>query len=215
MAGPFGDAGVDLFVLNGPLEESLAGLAGEKTVVVTRDLIATNRTEFLDKVLGIREVRGTGDGAGDDANLAEARVADGARHRHVLGHVVDAVGVVVGGRLGGGVGCARGGVVLGAVLLLALALVGLLVEVGQRAACGREQTGVNLLITTGRVVSLEEALAGLAGEQSVLIAGHLVAAHGAALLETRGVKEAGGFEAGHVLLRLLLVGHLLGMVIGT
>lgn len=41
-------------------------------------------------------------------------------------------------------------------------------------------TGVDLLVLHG---ALEEALAGLAGEQAVVVAAHLVATHGAKLLE--------------------------------
>ena len=41
-ATPLRHAGVDLLVLHGPLEEALAGLAGENAVVEPRDLVTTH-----------------------------------------------------------------------------------------------------------------------------------------------------------------------------
>ena len=80
---PVRHTGVDLLVLDCPLEESLAGLAGEETVVVSGHLIkwravlnrvsaqtavcrapylvSTHRTELLQAILGVRLVAGADD----------------------------------------------------------------------------------------------------------------------------------------------------------
>lgn len=63
-----GDARVNLFVLHSPLEEALAGLAGEQAVVVAGNLVATHGTKFLDHVFGVGEVRGPGYRARDYTN---------------------------------------------------------------------------------------------------------------------------------------------------
>jgi len=57
---PLGDAGVHFLVLDGPLEEPFAGLTGEETVVVSRDFVTADGTEFLNPLLGVREVGGNG-----------------------------------------------------------------------------------------------------------------------------------------------------------
>lgn len=80
MTGPLGDARVDLLVLDGALEETLAGLAGEEAVVVSGDLVAADRAQLLDDdVLGVGEVGRTRYRAGHDANsdLAQSRMTEG------------------------------------------------------------------------------------------------------------------------------------------
>ena len=54
------DARVDLLILNGSLEEALAGLAGEQAVVVAGDAVAAHRTLLLDALLRITGGRTAG-----------------------------------------------------------------------------------------------------------------------------------------------------------
>ncbi len=56
VAGPIGDTLVDLLVLDGSLEESLARLAGEQSVVVARDLVSADGAQFFDAFLGVGQV---------------------------------------------------------------------------------------------------------------------------------------------------------------
>ena len=215
-----GHARVDLLVLHSPLEEALAGLAREQAVVVAGHLVAAHGAQLLDHVLGVGEVRGPGYRARDDAHAdlaRQARVAHGGRARLALpvgaaaavgraaaaaaaagrGRAAAAGRVAVGrgrahrvaGRLQAGARAGAPGRGSGAVAPGAAAA-------AAAATCRREQTRVHLLAAAGRVVAPEEALAVLAAEQPELEAGHFVAAHGAALLEARGVEER-GLEAGH------------------
>lgn len=89
-----GHARVHLFVLNGPLEEAFARLAREQTVMVTGHLVAANRAQFLDALLGVGQL-GTGGGridgrgrAGGHRCAAAAAAADG----HVLLEAVHGAG---------------------------------------------------------------------------------------------------------------------------
>lgn len=58
VAASVGHTRVHLLVLHGPLEEALAGLAGEKTVVVTGHLVAAHRTQLLDAFLRVGQICG-------------------------------------------------------------------------------------------------------------------------------------------------------------
>lgn len=80
VTGPFGDARVHLLVLDGALEETLAGLAGEQPVVVAGDLVAAHRAQLLDDdVLRVGEVGRARYRAGHDTNpdLAQSRMTEG------------------------------------------------------------------------------------------------------------------------------------------
>lgn len=53
VTGSFGDAGVDLLVLHGALEEALAGLAGEQAIMIAAHLVATHGAQLLEEMLEI------------------------------------------------------------------------------------------------------------------------------------------------------------------
>lgn len=53
MAVSFGDTGVHLLILYGSLEEALAGLTGEQSVVVPTHTVTTDGTRLFDGLLGI------------------------------------------------------------------------------------------------------------------------------------------------------------------
>lgn len=53
VTGSFGDAGVDLLVLHGALEEALAGLAGEQAIMVTAHLVPADGAQLLEEMLEI------------------------------------------------------------------------------------------------------------------------------------------------------------------
>lgn len=57
MAAPLGNTRVYLLVLNGPLEEALAGLTGEQAVVVARHFVPAHRTQLFYALLGVRRLR--------------------------------------------------------------------------------------------------------------------------------------------------------------
>jgi len=85
VTGSLGDARVDLLVLDGALEETLAGLTREQTVVIARHFVATYRTQLLDDdVLRVGEIGWTRYRAGYYAYLTQTRMAQGtaaARNR--------------------------------------------------------------------------------------------------------------------------------------
>jgi hypothetical protein len=54
------NTGINFFVLDGALEEALAGFTGQKTVVISRDLIAANRAQLFNPFLGIRLILAKG-----------------------------------------------------------------------------------------------------------------------------------------------------------
>lgn len=53
VTGSFRDAGVDLLVLHGALEEALAGFAGEQTVMIAAHLVTANGAQLLEEMLEI------------------------------------------------------------------------------------------------------------------------------------------------------------------
>jgi hypothetical protein len=53
MTTPVGHTGVYFFILNGTLKESLTGLAGEKTIMVSGHFIATHGTQFFYSFLSV------------------------------------------------------------------------------------------------------------------------------------------------------------------
>lgn len=58
VTGPLCYARVDLLVLDGALEEALAGLAGEQAVMVAADLVPADGAQLLDDIFGVRLVAG-------------------------------------------------------------------------------------------------------------------------------------------------------------
>lgn len=85
-----GDARIHLFVLHGPLEEAFARFAREQAVMVTGNLVAAHRTQFLDAFLRVGQL-GTGGGRIDGGGRARGghrRAADG----HVLLETVHGAG---------------------------------------------------------------------------------------------------------------------------
>lgn len=53
VTGSFRDAGVDLLVLHGALEEALAGFAGEQAVMITAHLVTADGAQLLKEMLEI------------------------------------------------------------------------------------------------------------------------------------------------------------------
>lgn len=53
VASPFSDARIDLFILNSPLEEALARLAGEEAIVVAANFVPADGTQFFYHILGV------------------------------------------------------------------------------------------------------------------------------------------------------------------
>jgi len=80
-----GDTCIHLLVLNCSLEESFARLACEQSIVITRNLVTTDRTELLETILGIRLVAGA-----NDTILHVGSCEDVARVRHDGGYVLGA-----------------------------------------------------------------------------------------------------------------------------
>lgn len=58
VTGALRHARVDLLVLDGAFEEALAGLAGEKPVVVATHFVPAHGAQLLDDILGVRLVAG-------------------------------------------------------------------------------------------------------------------------------------------------------------
>lgn len=227
MTRALGNARVDLLVLHGPLEESLARLARQQAIVIARHLVAANWAQFLDNhVFSVGKVGWPRYATRDNSNLANSRMTHITTATSNVNNIISRIPrwrriVVVAlltlrrvalitsrqlSRIAGSLDWRR--------IVVVVAAAAAIPRRRTIATCGREQTRVDLLVAARRVVALEEALAILASQQPVLIAAHLVAAHWTALLQHgRAVEEHLETALAEVrltiVLLLLLLRHLL------